>query len=70
MQRYWSSLRYSFRRTLFLLAADLRRHPTADLGLAESKIDYANLRQSQPTARDMSESSMHASMRSGPPHIY
>jgi len=28
MQRYWSSLRYSFLRTLFLLAADLRRHPT------------------------------------------
>jgi len=26
MQRYWSSLRYSFLRTLFLLAADLRRH--------------------------------------------
>ena len=23
MQRYWSSLRYSFLRTLFLLAADL-----------------------------------------------
>ena len=32
---------------LFLLAADLRCHPTADLGLAESKIDYANLRESQ-----------------------
>jgi len=29
MQRYWSSLRYSFFSTLFLLAADLRRHPTA-----------------------------------------
>ena len=28
MQRSWSSLRYSFHRTLFLLAADLRRHPT------------------------------------------
>jgi len=28
MQRYWSSLRYSFHRTLFLLAADLRRHST------------------------------------------
>jgi len=27
---------------LFLLAAELRRHPTADLGLAESKIDYEN----------------------------
>ena len=50
MQRYWSSLRYSFLRTLFLLAAGLRRHLTADLGLAESKIDYANLRPSQPTA--------------------
>ena len=24
MQRYWCSLRYSFLRTLFLLAADLR----------------------------------------------
>jgi len=67
MQRYWSSLRYSFLRTLFLLAADLRRHPTPDLGLAESKIDYANLRESQPTARDISEGSMHSSMRSGPP---
>ena len=29
MQRYWSSLRYSFLRTLFLLAADLRRHPSS-----------------------------------------
>ena len=30
---------------LFLLAADLRRHPTsAPLGLAESKVDFANLR--------------------------
>jgi len=66
MQRYWSSLRYSFLRTLFLLAADLRRHPTADLGLAESKIDYANLRESQPTARDISEGSMHTSMHSSP----
>ena len=28
MQRYWSSLWYSFLRNLFLLAADLRRHPT------------------------------------------
>jgi len=62
MQKYWFSLRYSFLRTLFLLAADLRRHPTADLGLAESKIDYANLRESQPTARDISEGSMHTSM--------
>ena len=66
MQKYWFSLRYSFLRTLFLLAADLRRHPTADLGLAESKIDYANLRESQPKARDISEGSMHTSMRSGP----
>ena len=47
-------------------SADLRRRPTADLGLAESKIDYANLRESQPTARDISEGSMHTSMRSGP----
>ena len=30
MQRYWSSLRYSFLRTLFLLAAELRRHPTVE----------------------------------------
>ena len=28
MQRYWYSLRYSFLRTLFWSAADLRRHPT------------------------------------------
>jgi len=28
MLRYWSSLRYSSLRTLFLLAADLRRQPT------------------------------------------
>jgi len=28
MQRYWSSLRYSFLRTLFLLADRLRRRPT------------------------------------------
>jgi len=37
MQRYWSPLRYSFLRTLFLLAADLRRHHPrshlAELGL-------------------------------------
>jgi len=31
MQRYWSSLRYSILRTLFLLAADLRRHPPSPL---------------------------------------
>ena len=38
--------------TLFLLAADLRRHPTsASLGLAESKIDYANLR--HPSRRQL-----------------
>jgi len=28
MQRYWSSIRYSFLRTLFVLAADIRPHPT------------------------------------------
>jgi len=28
MLRYWSSLRYSFLRMLFLLAGDLRRQPT------------------------------------------
>ena len=31
MQRYWSPLWYSFLRTLFLLAADLRRHPSFGL---------------------------------------
>jgi len=66
MQRYWSSLRFSFLRTLFLLAADyvviqrLQHSPSP-------RPRSHGLRQSQPPARDMSEGRKHSSKRSGPP---